>query len=486
MTGLLRSKFVMGTSALFLIAAAALSFTFLVVNRTHAAPAHTAASNPNIDCNGVAPGEHLSRFYPACADFTTVENGKLDRGEDNGVYVGHDEPAVQFNSTVAGSGNNLQWNVTLPVERPLPATQSVENYITFWFDMAICDPRSFPFGACTPDSDSNNPNVAGSALLELQLYPPDMVNGPSCTETTWCAAMNIDSLSLNNGCFEPVNFAFLQTNGVPSGPPAPGNFSSDLPNAQTLEMNQGDRLVVTVKDTPSGLLNQITDLSTGQTGFMVASAANGFADVDPNTCTDIPFNFHPEYSTASFNNIVPWTALEANVGVAYEIGHFETFPGDEDGDDPPCFPAQAGVNLIGGCFTEAEGGDLDFDGTSYQTDWPNGSPNNPVSALLSGPHFLFNGLYAGSYPSVQIETDVAASESSCNFDTGAGCVVPPPGAAFYPYYSVSLQGKSCTFLFGNNTVGVNSLGQDAQYGSPTARFPGTLSSGERSNPCFIP
>ena len=67
--------------------------------------------------------------------------------------------------------------------------------------------------------------------MELQLYPPGytpFVDNTSCSVTKWCAALTIDSLeckftagTCNNNCIEPVNFAYLQTNGVPSGPPNP-------------------------------------------------------------------------------------------------------------------------------------------------------------------------------------------------------------------------------------------------------------------------
>ena len=94
----------------------------------------------------------------------------------------------------------------------------------------MCDPKSYPQNPCTPDSDSNvrleqRPAAAGSAFMELQLYPPGytpFVDSESCSVTKWCAALTIDSLecnfnfgTCNANCEEPVNFAFLQTNGVP-------------------------------------------------------------------------------------------------------------------------------------------------------------------------------------------------------------------------------------------------------------------------------
>jgi hypothetical protein len=41
----------------------------------------------------------------------------------------------------------------------------------------MCDPNSYPQNPCTPDSDSNSVrsatrSAAGSAFMELQLYPP--------------------------------------------------------------------------------------------------------------------------------------------------------------------------------------------------------------------------------------------------------------------------------------------------------------------------
>jgi hypothetical protein len=499
MQGLLRSKSLLGMATLLLIAALAISFSVTGTLRTYAAPA-TRLGNPgpnnpqgNLDCNGFsATGQQLFRSYQVCADLNNVASEEPGgRPEDNGHYIGHDEPSVQFTSTLSGSGNNLQYSLTLPTERSLPATQTFENMPAFWFSLALCDPRSYPQGSCTPDSDSNNPNRAGSAFMELQFYPPGFapfISQISCDKTHWCAALNIDSLECsqffgcNSRCEEPVNFAFIQTNGVPTGPPGPAKTTSATftPNAQTLLMNQGDKLTVTIQDssgnTSGGVTTTVKDVTTGNSGFMIASAANGFQNTNVLTCSGTNFSFHPEYSTAKVGNVVPWAALSANVGFAIETGHFEVGTnGDSDSDDAPCF-ATSSVSILAGCI----GADLDFDGTSYHMDWPDGTTNNATSLQVTSPHFGTN--YTSSYPSLQFETDIAASESACQ-SNGTGCVVPPPGAAFYPYYSVTTTSSPCVFLFGNNTTGVNSLGQDAQYGTPTSRFSGTLSSGQKSNPC---
>ena len=198
----------------------------------------------------------------------------------------------------------------------MPATQSFENFAAFWLSMALCDPQSFPKGACSPDSDQNVPATAGSALLELQFYPPGfypLISHISCDAMHWCAALNIDSLAVtsngqvNPNCAEPVNFAFIEKNGIPTGPPRPATATplTLTPNAQTLLMSQGDRVRLTIKDTSDGLLTRIEDLTTGQTGFVVASSANEFQNADPDSCAPSSFGFHPEYDTAKFGNFVP-------------------------------------------------------------------------------------------------------------------------------------------------------------------------------------
>ncbi len=506
MKDLFRSKLVLGMATALLIIAIAISFAATGIRSTHAdsSPNFTGPENPsakgNLDCNGFSKtGQTLFRNYQACTDLKGFEYG--GKGEDNGHYVGHDEPSVQFNSNTPGSGNNVQYSLVLPREHRLPATQTFENQIAFWFSMAMCDPNSYPQNPCTPNSDTNNPSVAGSALEELQFYPPGFApfsTQISCDRTHWCAALNIDSLecdttpACNPFCTEPVNFAFLETNGVPPGPPSPqlADATTFTPNTTTLLMNQGDLLKVTLFDTAAGLETKVNDLTTHQTGFMVASGANGFQNTALSNCAGTPFDFHPEFSSAKFGNAVPWAALQANVGFAVEIGHFEVgATGDSDSDDLPCFPTSP-TSILAGCI----GADLDFDGTSYQKDWPNGTPQNATSFLFTSPLSAATGgtSYHSTYSILQIETDIPASEATC-LPTGIGCTVPPLGASFYPFYSVARGGDEegfgfggCAFLFGNNnTTGyVNDLGKDAQYGTPYLPwFFGTSSGGPQANPC---
>ena len=273
----------------------------------------------------------------------------------------------------------------------------------------MCDPKSYPQNPCTPDSDTNSglisdPAAAGSAFMELQLYPPGytpFVDSESCSKTKWCAALTIDSLectfnfaTCNANCEEPVNFAYLQTNGVPTGPPSPQltDVSTFTPNRNTLMINGGDTLVVSISDPRQGFTTTIRDLTTHQTGFMVASAANGFMNTNIADCSGTPFTFHAEYSTAKQPNQVPWAALEGGVLMEQEIGHSEvcnsvtnqdpftaSFPGGQSYSDP---------NVFDTCMGGSEGPTATGEGPCTATGCQNATtqgPNGPVACPTNNP-----------------------------------------------------------------------------------------------------
>src|SRR3984885_13772213 len=359
------------------------------------AVASAAASAPvapkpanDLDCNDWSASYHSARaaMKDICTDPIQIKNGKSSRFIDNGWYVGHDEPSVKFISSQPGSGNRMTYFMRLPVDpskAPTP-TGSVTDYgelsVAPWFGLPICDPNSYPQNPCTPDSDanvgSNTQTAAGSAFLELQLYPPGFtpfVDSESCSKTQWCSALTIDSLectfnfsTCNPDCEEPTNFAFLQNNGVPAGPPSPqlADASTFLPNSHTLLMNGGDVLAISMYDSPHGLTAVITDLTTHRTAWITASAANGFMNTNLTTCDGTPFAFHAEYNTAKQQNVVPWAALEGGVLMEQEIGHAEscnsvanqdpystTYPDGQSYSDPDtydtCDGGSEGPNTIG-------------------------------------------------------------------------------------------------------------------------------------------
>jgi hypothetical protein len=443
-------------------------------------------------------------------------------------YVGHDEPSLLFYSNVPGSGNHMRYKLVLPKDpaptpNPYGKSFNFELHPAFWFGMAMCDTQSYPelVSTCTPDSDSNivdpavSPNHPGTAFMEMQFYPPgwapfQLPGGISCDATKWCAALNIDSLSenavtgqtnnatcVNQVGIEPVNFAFITKNGKAQAPanPTDATAATFTPNpAKDLFMNSGDSIIVTLHDTAHGLQIVLQDLTTGQTGSMTSSAANGFGQVkfDPTGtgCTNIPYDFHPMYSTSSEMTRVPWAAHSYNIAFSDEIGHFDfcsavsttgTCTGNEghgkdteatDADDTTCQPASASLRVkVSGCTASNQG----FDGNSYLRDWPDGNTAlHPTPITFTSPRTGPNGTYDVNYSRVAFEADLPRIEFTngiCNRTTGAGCTLIPitddnNAADFYPYYSISNHpGDACTWMLGAQIPGsTNNFGRNAQYG----------------------
>jgi hypothetical protein len=462
-----------------------------------------------------------------CANPRFLCTELADSDDVFGHYVGHDEPTTVFYSNAAGSGNQMMYKGQLPVE-PSPTNvpgkhvYDFEYSPAFWFGMAMCADQSYPelVKDCLPDSDQNIVNPAkspyhpGAAYMELQFYPPGYVQqfaGFSCGATQWCVALTIDSLALNPitgklmnqscdtavGGPEYVNFAYLTRSGKPEGPANPVQFNPNVGGypdpSKVLELNQGDRFSVNLHDTAHGLSATVNDLTTGKSGSMVASAANGFGQVkyapSPSTeCKLLPYDFHPMYSSASPATTVPWAAATYNIAMDTEIGHFDycskvdaktaTCTGQEgvgnnkepaDGDDIACFPPSASTLIkIGGC----EFDNLGYDGPSYLRDWPDGSNSRPTPFIFTSP--LTGANYSKNYSAMSFNTDLPAIEGgilgTCNRANGQGCSRIPPTddgkpAQFYPYYSTVSWNGGCAWTVGQSIPGVttDSFGQNMQY-----------------------
>jgi len=498
-----------------------------------------------LDCNGHSPIQRSVTVAKGCSDPLSIENGVPARFEDNGFYVGHDEPIIKFISQQPGSGNDVTWRERLPIDPAQdPTVKTPGSDVTHWFElslapwfsMALCNPLSYPLNPCTPLSDSNRPDPprfnsggGGSSFLEVQFYPPGFapfVDNISCDNDHWCASLHINDLECqnhfqgcNNNCIEPTNFGWIQRDGIPTGPPGPqlANAATFTPNEQTLRMNPGDDLVIHIFDAPTpdgahALKVQIRDLSTGQSGFMQASALNGFMATSITNCGGFGFNYEPEYDTAAAENVIPWAALNTNISTQFEIGHFEpckrvtnpfhftfgtfsdrfwsdcigpyenTAPPDGNPNpeisDAPCWRkgfrhgGAAPPNLVTGCVLFfAQNGDLDYDGTSYWPDWPNSLTPGPFPSPFLQQQPTSNG---NPYPQRQFQTNAPASDVDCH-RTGKGCAVPIPRSPgqFYPYWTQAMVGGQCVWEFGQMPNGDN-FGGPAQYGGPGVHFPPNL------------
>jgi len=494
--------------------------------------AGVAVAVPAVSAGPIALTDTSSaELEPFCELHRGVCPDNRKQQDYEGNYVGHDEPALLFYSNRPGSGSSNTWRLRLPHEAPTLPTQdgkggtwNFQRSIAFWFGMALCESESYPNPGvpCTPNSDANirdsadrespdwTGNHVGTGFLELQFYPPGWAPlgaGISCDPVKWCAAMAVFGLSdsltqINNlDCLERAgeewaNFAFLTLDGVPSAPPSPlaataETFTPDP--ARTLYMSPGDSVKISIHDSPDGLVNEIHDFTTGQTGSMTASVANGFAhplfQPDAQTCTEVPYAFHPMYETSTPHTTVPWTTHSYNVSFSDEIGHFEYCKrsvdgvcvkggpghGKRDGDDIGCFNAEDSLLVrIGGCT----GTDRDFDGVSYQLGWAGTLADVAADRRLHSESFRVTSPLTGgqNYERMAFETDILVYEplKICDFD-GTGCVLPPPGAKFYPLYSTrGGRDGACAWQEGGPYLPrtTNTFGGTAasEYGAPAARY----------------
>jgi hypothetical protein len=418
-----------------------------------------------LDCNGFS---RIQRELRPTADCAGIRGGEDGRDDDNGSFVGRDQPAVRFISGVRRSGADVTFTERLgtdPARRPTvrPAGRDVTHWFELspapWLSMDVCDPDSFPRTACAPVSDANAPTAldpgGGAAFMELQFYPPGLppfIDGTSCDDAHWCSALTVDSLecatsgACNPNCTEPVNFAFIQDNGVPTGPPSPqeADVASMTPNAHTLLINPGDVVAVHMFDarlpTRAGRALEISerDLTTHRSGYMIASAANGFMDTSPTDCSGTPFSFQPEYSSAAPGNVLPWGPGSLNVDAGFDVGH-----------------------------------------SSYRARWPTSvfAGRLPGSFAEDEPTSLRR-----SYPQIQFQTSLSETEPACSLATGAGCTIPPPGPGhFYPYWTLSNTPWGCAWEFGNVHYG-DTFGGDAQYGAVGPASGGVFGSSIQTNP----
>ncbi|MEY9877379.1 hypothetical protein ABH931_006903 [Streptacidiphilus sp. MAP12-33] len=523
-----KKKLLVGCSALTALAA------FVVTPTVASAASGGQSAKPGVAATAQTTRHNCGSNMSWC---TEVEDSEAVFGE--GHYVGHDEPSVLFYSNKAGSGNDNTYTLRLPQD---PKTQPKQDgsgstwnfqlHPAFWFGMAMCDDQSAPGPAsgnapCKPDSDSNVYNDSnpasphyigkhpGSAFMEMQFYPPGWAPWPagnSCDATQWCAALNIDSLSLdynkglqnNDACLnsagvEYVNFAFLTKNGQSTSPADPTNNNRfNLDAAHDFLMKSGDKLKLHMFDTRAGFKVEVDDQTTHTRGSMTASVANGFAQVkfDPNatSCTTIPSAYHPMYSTSSEQTRVPWAAHSYSTAYSDETGHFDYCAASDpntgictqaagggalDADLNGCFnPSDSTLVRIGGCLGETPTDD-DYDGVPYRMTWPGtGTPSvdratKPTPIIFSSPTFRDGQQYSR----IAFETDLPRIEDNdtlpvpCNRTTGANCVNPPPGAQFYPFFTTTHMNGSCVWQEG----GANIPGTTNTFGgSSQAEFGGLL------------
>ena len=299
-------------------------------SRPWPAPAWRPSPSARSTATASARSRHRLHLTAACADPHGDCRGRT-AFYDNGHYIGHDEPSVRFISNAPGSGERRHVRRAAAGRDPRAAAdrqppREGRHPLLRADGRAVDLDRRVRSATPTPhdsrasrESDSNAPTrheprrrrgVRGAAVLparlcavrrQHQLRQHPLVLGahdrqPRVHTRRAPATTTASSRSTSR---------FIQRNGVPTGPPSPqeSDLAHVTPNRADAadEPRRPDRRAHVRRDDAGGghaLEASESDLTTGQIGFMIASAANGFMNTNPVTCAGTPFNFQPEYTSA--------------------------------------------------------------------------------------------------------------------------------------------------------------------------------------------
>jgi hypothetical protein len=226
-------------------------------------------------------------------------------GGAQGAYIpgcyGHDEPAVNPYSNLPGSGGNVTWNITLPIDRSATQNQS-DLYAAIWFGLTLHDPQGW----------------MSQCFLELQFYPDSSFYVPTGTVAgQWVAAAVGWQIDLANGFEDPCYYSPLYTN---------------VTTASFLNMTQGDSIQVQMSGwvgSPWGENVTVRDMTNGQVAKVNLLYNQGGANEGK------PLD--PAYVANDVPGSLQWTpGGELPISFSFETGHAGN----------PSFPNS---NQYGGC-----------------------------------------------------------------------------------------------------------------------------------------
>ncbi len=328
-------------------------------------------------------------------------------GYSNSCY-GHDEPAINPFSDLPGSGGNVTWNVTLPVDRSPTQNQS-DLYIAIWFGMDLYDPYGY----------------SGQCFLELQLYPDTNANG-QFQSGIWSGFAVAWQIELATGYEDPCYAAPLNI----------GNSSVPF------QMNQGDSLTVTMTGwigSPYGEDISVTDSTDGLNGFL-----NLY-----NTTAGYPLN--PAYLANNLDDSLPWSpGGDLPVAFSFETGH--TYAGPEN-------------DSYGGCNSGAPPPTAFNPSTPCDSYDPQSWVNDTAEPWHIGPVKFFNGATTQTATQLGMEQDFGgiAWIDPLSMGTCQG----RDGSAYcsYPWYSYSRAANALEFGATDYFGTTYDFGQYRQYDS---------------------
>ncbi len=328
--------------------------------------------------------------------------------------VGHDEPTIGFYSASPGSGGNVTWNGSLPMDQSTTQNQS-NLYATAFFGLVVSDPASW----------------LGQCYVEVQLYPDFSWTQPdTSTSGVWSSAVVGWQVDPVTGAIDTCFYEPLSLNGVS----ADGYF----------ELTQGDRFSFSASGwmtDPTGETIALTDLTSGA----------GTKATLYNSTGGIPLD--PAYGTNSVAGALLWSAGgQLPISFGFEIGRAGN-------------PAGVANNTYGGCSpgpNPSSPGDAAVPCPSYDpVSWVNDTLT-PWS--LSLPTF-FNGAGRSSAVQVDLTSSLGGNRVITN-ESGGSCANRVDSAfCTYPWFGYSCTLAAYTFGATDYASESNDFGEGAQFSS---------------------
>ncbi len=380
-----------------------------------------SGSNTSIKfCNGIWPSGGQSIYaYASC--------------------YGHDEPGVDFYSSLPGSGGNVTWNLTLPVDRSPTRNQS-DLYSAIWLGMTLTDPSAW-MDAC---------------FLELQFYPdsswyaPGPKNPSDTVYGQWVGEAVAWQIQASTGAENPCFISPLFENGT-VGP-------------TFFNMSQGDRISVrmsgwtndpwgenlTIRDLTNGALSTLNLYNHTGNYANEYGQNNNYIDGTPNYPLD------PSYVANNMENGLSWTpGGEFPIAFAFEVGH----------GGNPTVPAN---NAYGGCSPGVPPHNPSTPCPSYD---PGSWLNDTKSPWQIAAPVFSNGTRTETPTQVGFSQDIGALNFVDNA-TGIGlsnaCLHAASTAwCDYPWYSYSCTEHAFNFGATDWPTTSDDFGQDREWSYQT-------------------
>ena len=207
-------------------------------------------------------------------------------------------------------------------------------------------------------------------------------------------------------------------------------------------MRPGDRIRIHLHDTPAGYRVDMTDLKTHQSGSMTASVANGFAHVlytpGSGPCQSAPYAFHAEYAPPIRVGIrgrhtrptsrSPTRSGTSSTASSWTRTSTARWRAPTTRRWTPTTSAASREGRLDRAHQRLLRGDDDFDGPSYQNDWPGTNPDPKVDQKLHPQPVLFTSPTTTGGHNYPVITSKPTCPRSRTPATGHGCGLRQPAA----------------------------------------------------------